>query len=165
MVARPSSDTDVRFEFLVEGKAQPFNVQEWEPLSLDEPLTKPVTVKAVLNGSSHFSPILFAGVQAVLGSLSQTADYVSRAIPCKADGHMTVTFEMIERDSIDVYIQVGDEWQSLTQPSIKIINGGWEQLSFSYANPGVIQTRIKLVLSGNAKTRPKVRSLRAFSTQ
>lgn len=165
VVARPNSDTDVRFEFSVQGRAQPFNVQEWEPLNLIEPLSKPVRVKALLSGSSDLSPILFAGVQAVMGTLSQTADYISRAIPCQADGHIAVTFEMIERDNIDVYIQVANQWQVLTQPSIKVLSDGWERLSFSYADPGVAQTRIKLVLSGNAKTRPKVRSLRAFSTQ
>ncbi len=164
VVERPSSDTDVRFEFLEEGQSKALSVQEWQPNNLVELITKPVTVKACLSGSTRFSPILYAGAQAVFGKLKKTADYISRAIECQAQGKITVTFEMVENSQVEVFLQQGDGWLLLTLQQSKLLGDGWEMQTFILEDIGQLQTRVKLELSGDTKHRPKVRSLRAFST-
>ena len=165
VVERPTSDTDVRFEFLEEGQSKALSVQEWQPNNLVELITKPVTVKVCLSGSTRFSPILYAGAQALFGKLAQTADYISRAIQCKSQGKITVTFEMVENADVDVFLQQGDDWLLLTVKQSKPLDDGWEMRTFDHNDIGQLQTRVKLKLSGDTKNRPKVRSLRAFSTK
>ncbi|MGP4763434.1 hypothetical protein ACTXP8_27055, partial [Klebsiella pneumoniae] len=53
-------------------------------VSLDAPYSGKVQVAVDLTGMPDATPILAPGVQLVVGTLAETADYVSRAIPAKA---------------------------------------------------------------------------------
>ena len=168
---RPSSQTDVRFLVSSEHDDQPLHLQEWQPLNLTESMqdTK-LTVKACLSGTAQLSPVLFSGSQLVVGELAESADYVTRAITCQPNSVLKITFETSDTAGVDVYVQDSSQakpWVKLTNPQHESLDNGWETCHFTYTLGEITAytTRVKLVLTGDSRNRPKVKSLRAFSVQ
>jgi hypothetical protein len=57
------------------------------PLILRSRLSGELKVEVNLKGSEKKSPVLYSGVQIVLGNLLESADYVTRSIPAGIDTH------------------------------------------------------------------------------
>ncbi|SFD16570.1 hypothetical protein [Pseudoalteromonas denitrificans] len=171
VVERPGSETDLRFRFKLKDQTGPYYTsQEWEPLNLPENLTGKLEVEAVLTGSETRSPVLYPGVQAALGQVQQTAEYITRAIPCRTGiddkTKLTVAFEAFlpGQASVDVFAQINDSWQPVTLDSGNEIGDGWQSRKLILSDVTSTQVRVKLQLKGSAKDRPRVRALRVLTT-
>lgn len=165
-VERVASDTDVQFT-LTEQDGTEHKLSDDLPIALRARITGPLNVKALLSGSVLRSPVLYPGIQIVLGNMSETADYVTRAIPAGSNSKVTITYEALMTGTADVkiYIQKADgTWQLVDLTTGKAVGDNWVERTHILSNFSVGETRVKLVLSGNILYRPKVRSLRVVIT-
>lgn len=171
-IDRPTADTEVDILVsLPDGTSIP--LVDAQVLSLGEALTGQLSISAVLRGSETSAPILFPGTQAILGSLSSTGTYVSRAFPCGTDRNLTVVLEANTPGTSGVSVQVlnaggnqlgNDDWTTVPFDSGEDVGDGWSERSFRLTSFTADFTRIRIVLSGSALHRPFVRRLRAIVT-
>lgn len=165
-VERPASETDIEFS-LTDSEGTEHRLAEDLPLALREKITGACTLKAHLKGTAVASPVLYPGIQAVLGTVAEEADYVSRAITVGAGAaKVTVTYEATTPGtaSVKVYIQKGEEWEPIELTQGQQVDSQWDERTHVLENFSGSSVRIKLVLSGTVIYRPKVRSLRVIVT-
>ena len=163
-VERVSSATDAEFIFTKPDGTQ-IRGADNARIQLAEDVNVPLTMSAVLRGTTTESPYLFAGTQAVYGNLGETGTYVTRAVPCAANAKVSVTFESLIPGGagVTVEIQKSDStWQTVTQTSSSAVGDGWTEQVFTVASftAGGSTTRARITLSGTAAARPQVRQLR-----
>ncbi|TMO67256.1 hypothetical protein [Pseudoalteromonas aurantia] len=171
VVQRPSANTDV--EFTISSNDSAFStqtLQEWQPAQLPAAFTGQLSVKAHLRGSQTLSPILFADSQCAKGVVTPSADYISRAINCRRGGQFTVSFEanLPTNATVNVFVEKQTEsglsWAKLEVDAVQELADSWQQIDCRLTNIEQDSIRVKLVLTGTASSRPRVRNLRAFST-
>ncbi|MBM3350009.1 MAG: hypothetical protein FJ186_03560 [Gammaproteobacteria bacterium] len=165
-VERVASDTDVQFT-LTEQDGTEHKLSDDLPIALRARVTGPLSVKALLKGSALRSPVLYPGIQIVLGNMSETADYVTRAITAGSNSKVSITYEALMTGTADVkvYIQKADgTWQLVDLTNGKAVGDSWVERTHIISSFSATETRVKLVLSGNILYRPKVRSLRVVIT-
>jgi hypothetical protein len=163
-VERVSSATDVEFVFTRSDGVQA-RAAENARISLAEDVNLPITLSAVLRGTPTESPYLFAGTQALLGNLQESATYVSRAVPCVAGARVSVTFEALLPGGSGVVVEVETgtgTWQTVALTGSSAVGDGWTEQVHTVANfsAGGANTRVRLTLSGSAAARPQLRQLR-----
>lgn len=163
-VERVSPATDVEFVF-TRASGGEIRGADNARIQLAEDLDEPLTLSAILRGTATESPYLFADTQAVLGNLSETANYVTRAVPCAANARVTVTFEALipGASGVTVEVQKSDgTWQAVALTTSSPIGDGWtEQIhTVSSFTAGGTTTRARITLAGSASARPQVRQLR-----
>lgn len=137
------------------------------PIALRARVTGPLSVKALLSGSALRSPVLYHGIQIVLGNMSETADYLTRAITAGSNSKVSISYEALMTGTADVkvYIQKADgTWQLVDLTNGKAVGDSWVERTHIISSFSATETRVKLVLSGNILYRPKVRSLRVVIT-
>jgi hypothetical protein len=163
-VERINSSTDV--EFVLE---QPDGTQtrggDNALIQLAANLNDPLTLSAVLRGTSILSPVLFAGTQVLLGNLGESAQYYSRAVPCAAGARVSVTFEALLPSGSGVQVEVQTStgsWQAVAVTTATPVGDGWTENIHTVASftGGGTETRCRLTLTGTAAGRPQVRKLR-----
>jgi hypothetical protein len=163
-VQRVSSVTDVEFVF-----EQPDGTQtrggDNALIQLVANLNDPLTLSAVLRGTSTLSPVLFAGTQVLLGNLGESAQYSSRAVPCAAGARVSVTFEALLPSSSGVQVELQTStgsWQVVAVTTATPVGAGWTEYIYTVASftAGGTTTRCRLALTGTAAGRPHVRKLR-----
>ena len=106
-------------------------------------------------------------MQAVLGNLSDTGDYITRAVPCGDDAKVTIMYEafMPGDAASEVFIQnENGSWLSVDFKDAKPIGDGWEEKRYVFNEISTPETRVKLILKGSPLNRPKVRNLRVVIT-
>ena len=133
------------------------------PTTLRARLSGPLTVKALLRGSDKASPVVYPGIQMVMGDVAETADYVTRSIPAGTNVTVTITYEAMTPGTSDVkvYLQQTDgSWQSIALTTGKPIDEQWSERTHTLTKFTADSVRIKLVLTGSTLYRPGVRSLR-----
>ena len=113
-IERVSSETDVEFS-LTDTNGNTNTLSEDMPVSLREELDGNVSFKAKLKGSQKHSPVLYQGVQLMLGTQSQTADYVTRAIPAGTNTTVRIVYESYTpgNSQVKVYFQQPDSTWTL----------------------------------------------------
>lgn len=163
-VERISSETDAEFIFTKPNGSQ-IRGSDNARIQLAEDLNVPLTLSAVLRGTTTASPYLFAGTQAVYGNLGETGTYVSRAVPCAAGAKVSCTFESLlpGGSSVLVEFQKADgTWQTVALTSTSPVGDGWVEQTHTVANfaAGGTTTRVRLTLTGTAAARPQLRQLR-----
>jgi hypothetical protein len=163
-VERPSNQTDVQFVFTKPDGSE-IRVSDNARIPLAEDINVPLSLSAVLTGTSKLSPYLFAGTQAVLGNLSETGTYITRAIPCAANARVTATFEALlpGGSSVTVEFQKSDgTWQTVALTSSTPVGDSWIEYihTVSSFTAGGTTTRARITLTGAAAARPQVRQLR-----
>lgn len=163
-VERVSSATDAQFIFTRPDGTQ-YRAADNALIQLTEDVNVPLTLSALLTGTTTESPYLFAGTQALYGNLGETGTYVTRAIPCAANAKVSVTFESLIPGGagVTVEIQKSDStWQTVSQTSTSAVGDGWFEQVFTVASfaSGGSTTRARITLSGTAAARPQVRQLR-----
>jgi hypothetical protein len=163
-VERVSSATDVEFVFTKPDGSQ-IRGADNARIQLAEDINVPLTLSAVLRGTTTESPYLFAGTQAVFGNLGETGTYVSRAIPCAANAKVSCTFESLlpAASGVTVEFQKSDgTWQSVSQTSSTSVGDGWTEQVFTVSSftAGGTTTRVRLTLTGTSAARPQLRQLR-----
>jgi hypothetical protein len=163
-VERVGAATDVEFIFTRPDGSE-IRGAENARIALAETINVPLTLSAILRGNATQSPTLFAGTQALYGDIQETADYVTRAIPCAAGARVSCTFEALLPGGsiVTVEFQKADStWQTVTLTSSSAVGDGWVEQVYTVANfaAGGTTTRARLTLSGSAAARPQLRQLR-----
>jgi hypothetical protein len=164
-IERVSSETDVEFIYTdSDGKTN--TLAEDMPVALKEKIDGEVSVRAKLKGSTTRSPVLFQGVQSVLGTIDETADYVTRAITAGTNISVKIIYESYTpgNSQVKVYVQNPDStWTLVSLTSGSPVGDGWEEHTHVAENFSGSTTRVKLVLEGNVLYRPQVRNLKIFT--
>lgn len=142
-------------------------VADGQPVRLPTPITGNVSVAANLLGTEVASPVLFPGTQLVGGKVSETADYVSRAIPAGNNARVRVIFDALIPAGASVTVaasgvDAGDTWQSVAYQSSKAMGDGWMEMTHELASISEAMVKVKLTLGGNSASRPRVRNLRVI---
>jgi hypothetical protein len=164
-IERVSSETDVEFIYTdSDGKTN--TLAEDMPVALKEKLDGEVSVRAKLKGTTTRSPVLFQGVQSVLGTMDETGDYVTRAITAGTNISVKIVYESYTpgNSQVKVYVQNPDStWTLVALHSGSPVGDGWEEHTHIAENFSGATTRVKLVLEGNVLYRPQVRNLKVFT--
>lgn len=163
-VERINSETDAEFIFTKPDGSQ-IRGADNARIQLAEDVNVPLSLSAVLRGTTTASPYLFAGSQAVYGNLGETGTYVSRAVPCAANAKVSCTFESLlpGASSVLVEFQKSDgTWQTVSLTSSSPVGDGWVEQIHTVASftAGGTETRVRLTLTGTAAARPQLRQLR-----
>jgi hypothetical protein len=163
-VERVSSATDVEFVFTKPDGGQ-IRGADNARVQLAEDVNVPLTLSALLRGTTTESPYLFAGTQAVLGNLGETGTYVSRAVPCAAGAKVSATFEALLPGASSVLVEFetgAGTWQAVTLTASTAVGDGWVERTHTVASftAGGTSTRVRLTLAGSAAARPQLRQLR-----
>ena len=138
-------------------------------VSLQAPYSGKVQVAVDLTGLPDATPILAPGVQLVVGTLADTADYVSRAIPAKASFTARVIAEVFAPGtaSVTAKAEAGSAGSYATLPAVAAepVGDGWVEIEWrasSLQGVGADKlTRVRLEISNSAAHRALVRNLRA----
>jgi hypothetical protein len=164
-IERVSSETDVEFIYTnSDGKTN--TLAEDMPVALKEKIDGEVSVRAKLKGTTTRSPVLFQGVQSVLGTIDETCDYVTRAITAGTNISVKIIYESYTPGSSQtkVYVQNPDStWTLVPLSSGNFVGDGWEEHTHVAENFSGATTRVKIVLEGNVLYRPQVRNLKVFT--
>jgi hypothetical protein len=163
-VERISSETDAEFVFTRPDGSQ-IRGADNARIQLAEDVNVPLTLSAVLRGTTTTSPYLFAGSQAVYGNLGETGTYVSRAVPCAAGAKVSCTFEALLPGAASVLVEFEKSdgtLQTVSLTSSSPVGDGWVEQIYTVANfaAGGTTTRVHLTLTGTAAVRPQLRQLR-----
>lgn len=163
-VERISSATDAEFIFTKPDGSQ-IRGADNARIQLAEDINVPLTLSAVLRGTTTASPYLFAGSQALYGNLGETGTYVSRAVPCAAGAKVSCTFESLLPGASSVLVEFQTStgtWQTVSLTSSSPVGDGWAEQIHTVANfaAGGTTTRVRLTLTGSAAARPQLRQLR-----
>ena len=164
-VERSGPETEVELVFTIDGDA--IRVVDGQIVTLDARRTGTATVHAVLRGSANRTPVLFPNVQAILGSLAETATYVSRQITAGAASTVTVILEARLPGAAGLTVEAE------TTPGVYVpvpldetggADDGFSEMQFRLTGFSASATRIRLTLSGTVLDRPEVRRLRVIIT-
>ncbi|RDD34062.1 hypothetical protein Wcon_01893 [Wolbachia endosymbiont of Cylisticus convexus] len=165
-VEKVAFDTNVEFILTDEEGKENF-LSDNLPLALRERISRELTVKANLKGSKERSPVLYPGLQLVMGNLSESGDYVTRSITAGSNTKITITYDALIPGTADVKAYVEQSvkgWQLVNLTTGKPIGENWVERTHVLTNFNGNETRIKLVLSGTVVYRPKVKNLRIIVT-
>ncbi len=161
-VERVSTDADV--EFVVTDSTGKENViTEDSAVSLQEVISDTGTLKVRLKGTDKHSPLIYKGVQLLLGKVAQTADYVTRAIAAGTNTTVRVIYDSYTpgNSSVKVYYQQPDTtWTLIPLTDATPIGNGVEEHVHVLTNYNQATVKIKLVLEGNVMYRPYVKHLK-----
>lgn len=164
-VERVSTDTDVEF-ILTDKNGKQNIISEDMGVQLQSQLDGTVSFKAKLKGSATHSPVLYQGVQLLLGTQRKTADYVTRAIPAGTNSTVKITYDSYTpgTSSVKVYYQTpSQEWQLITLSEGSNIGDGVEERTHVLNSYNQATVKIKLVLEGSVMYRPYVKNLRVIT--
>jgi hypothetical protein len=163
-IERHVADSDIQVTATTDD-GDVYRLQEDQPLNLSERLSGNLAIKAELSGSEQLSPVLYPGIQIAKGNLTETADYVSRAFTSGEDSTVKVTFEAIIGGdaTVDVFAEINGDWQAVNFVGATPVEESWQEYSYKLEDISTPNVRVKLVLSGNAQSRPRVRQLRALT--
>lgn len=165
-VERVSSNTDCKFIY-TDADGNTNTLTEDMPVALKEKINGEVSVKAKIRGTNIASPVIYQGVQTVLGTIDEEADYVTRAITAGTNVKITITYESLTpgNANIKAYVQNPDStWTLVSLKSGSPVGNSWEERIHVIENFSASSTRVKLVLNGNVLYRPKLRNLRVIIT-
>jgi hypothetical protein len=98
----------------------------------------------------------------IIGKLQLTGDYISRAFRCGDQRKIMVTIDAITpgTSSIDVYVLTGEGIWTLAELDYADPIGDQWYRQFYYVPCNLAETKIKLVLTGDAASRPRVKNIR-----
>lgn len=167
---QPSAQAGAQIELTMPDSSK-VSASDGQLIRLQTPTSGDVTVKAKLNATQKVSAKLYPGVQIVEGSISVTADYVSRAFNADAAGAtVRVIFDAMlpSGSSVGVLlsgVDAGDTWQAMTQSGVaKPLGDGWFEYQYLAGPVTEAMVRVKLALTGNSAARPFVSNLRVSVT-
>lgn len=170
-IERVSANTDAEF-IITDSSGKEHVITEDSAVSLKEEITGDCTLKvrlkgkAVGTGSSQkvkHSPLVFRGVQLLLGRVAPTADYVTREIAAGTNTTVRVIYDSYTpgNSSVKVYYQQPDTtWTLIPLTDASPIGNGVEEHTHVLTNYNQATVKIKIVLEGNVLYRPYVKNLK-----
>lgn len=161
---QPSSETFTEY-MLTLPDASVLTVSDGQPIQLPAAITGNVSISAKLTGSANFSPLLYPGTQLVVGKVSTTALYVSRAVPAGSAVKIKVILEGLIPSGANVTahyrgIDPSGTWTSVPYLSDRPVDDGFSEFTYELTPITETAIQIKLTLSGTSAARPRVRDLR-----
>lgn len=132
-------------------------------------ITGDIGVKALMRATAKASAMLHPGSQIVAGKITNTAEYITRAIDASAAGcKVRIIFDgnIPSGSSVVVYlcgVDAGDVWQQVSlDPNKQPIAVGDNIYEYNYVMENVQEAkiRVKLALSGTPSARPYLYNLR-----
>lgn len=159
-VQRTGSTTDVTF-VVSKGGAEVARMQAGQALPFEAALEGEHEVRAELFGDEKCSPILGRDPQLVTGKIGTTGDYISRAFKCGAGKKIMVTTEEFVPSgaTVEVFVQTAtDVWTKGDVSEEEPVGSGWHR-RHRFVPCGAAVTKIKIVLTGSAAARPRVREI------
>lgn len=161
-VERPNANCDAEFVYTDNG-GNITTLPEDVPAALSAPVSGNVSLGLRLKGTQTSSPVVYPGVQSAMGTVSTTADYVTRSISAGTQVKVSVIFEKNTpgASSVAVYVQNNDStWQLVQLATGTNVGDGWVECKHVVENFTASNTRVKLVLTGSTAARPRVRNLK-----
>lgn len=162
-IDRPSAATSLVLRF-TRPSGVTYELQPGQAIALDSRVTDTLTAQAVLTGNSFESPVLYPGAQSIVGDLDESATYVTRQIPAGTSKTIKVIFDALIPGTAAVAVAYETAtpgvFTDLTSPTAVQLGDGLVEYSYSSGTVTVANTRIRLTLTGNAASRPRVRNLR-----
>jgi hypothetical protein len=164
-VERPTADCDVVFNVTVEDTL--YTVLEGQPFTLAERYSGEVGLEAVLTGTFRASPTLYPDIHLIAGTRLSSCDYITRAIATNIglapSVKITVYFDVWLPDTASVTANYESEpgiWAALPSVANTDLGDGWQEIKCEQTDVTSLETRIKLILTGTAWRRPRVKNLR-----
>ncbi|KAA0571069.1 hypothetical protein [Azospirillum sp. Sh1] len=164
-VERPAVDTDLVL-VLTDEDGDEMRVVNGQVVSLTQRLSGQVAVKAVLSGTDLRSPVLYPGIQAVLGNVQESATYITRQFECAGATKILIAYEAMLGGSATVvaHAQKADaSWVQIPVIGGKQVGDGWQEVIHSLSPFNVDATRVRLTLTGSVIYRPRVRALQVIA--
>jgi hypothetical protein len=162
-IDRPTAATNLLLRF-TRPSGVTYELQPGQAIALDSRVTDTLTAQAILTGNSFESPVLYPGAQSIVGDLDESAIYVTRQIPAGTSKTIKVIFDALIPGTAAVAVayetSTPGSFTNLTSPSVVQLGDGLVEYSYSSGTVTVANTRIRLTLTGNAASRPRVRNLR-----
>lgn len=159
---RVSTDTDVKF-VITDPTGKENVIAEESSVALQEEINGNSTFRVRLSGTAKHSPMIYKGVQLLLGKVAQTADYVTRAITAGTNTTVRVIYDCYTpgNSTVKVYYQQADStWTLIPLTSGSNVGDGVEEHTHVLENYNQATVKIKLVLEGNVLYRPYVKNLK-----
>jgi hypothetical protein len=136
------------------------------------PITGEINIVAKLRATTTLSAMLLPGSQLIVGTISNSADYVSRAIDADAAGcNVRIIFDAVIPSGASAVPKVsgtdiGDAWLNTTEAkAAKPLGNGLHEYEFVITGVNEARVRTKLELNGHSSARPKVSNLRVIVTE
>ena len=163
---RPDSSTFVEYRVtLPDGSV--VTVDDGQPVQLPAAMTGNVGISATLSGTASFSPVLHPGAQLIVGTVSESANYITRAIPGGANVRVKVIYEALVPSGAGVAVSYkgpdsGDTWVAISNPATRPVDDGF--VEFVHEMSGITEDSLQaqIVLTGTSAARPVVRDLRVI---
>lgn len=179
-VERTGIETDVTFT-LKDKDDHSYRLQENQAVRLDQRTDGDITCKATLTGSRKRSPVLYAGSQAALGDLQESATYISRAIvagraphqnggshfvgtPGSGEAIVTLEINTPQGSSVKVEIEINGTYQTCSPQNGEPVGDGWVRNEYKQNITGGDTVRCRITLTGSIHARPRARQLRMITT-
>ncbi|WP_372395138.1 DUF4815 domain-containing protein (plasmid) [Azospirillum sp. HJ39] len=162
---RPAADTRITLRLIAQDGRE-FSLSDGQPLNLTDRLTGNVSVQLVLEGTDTRTPVVYPGVQAIFGVLSDSATYISRQFATPAASKLRLVIDVITPGNSTVTPEIqtaAGTWVTVPQSSATPIGDGWEERVHLLTGFNAATTRVRLTLNGSALNRPRVRRLRAIA--
>ena len=142
-------------------------VANGQPVRLPVAITGNVSVSATLRGTTTVSPVLYPGSQLVGGAVSDSATYITRAIPAGTTARVRVIFDALIPAGASVVVDacgtgVGATYQTVAYVSATALGDSWMEMSHQFPSITQDAVRIRLTLTGTSAARPRVRNLRVI---
>lgn len=162
---RPDASTRITLR-VIAADGRIFSLSDGQPLNLTDRLTGDVSLQLLLEGTDTRTPVVFPGVQAIFGVLSETATYVGRQFATPSAAKMRVIMDVVTPGNSAVKVEAqaaNGSWVEVPLTGGTPIGDGWEERVHVLPTFSAPATRVRLTLSGSALNRPRVRRLRAIA--
>lgn len=161
-VELPTADARLWFE-VERPNGEVYRLQPNQNLELTEFITEDIEVRAVLQGTSKISPILYRNILLVAGTMATSATYVSNAFKMgtniRVGGYYKAYLPAGSTAAMEVDA-ANDTFVTVPLDITEPINGGWVEREHQL-DPFTAQLgRIKLTLTGSPAARPSLADLR-----
>jgi hypothetical protein len=168
---RPATGTDVRFiATLSDGRRYVFN--EGAGVSLPDAFTGKLDLTAELIGTNDASPVLAPDVLLVAASMSNKANYISRAMQADASFKVQVVADVYAPGTASVSVlmehDTADNFVPVSFASGSPLGDGWVEMTWKGDGLSGIgldkTTRVQLLLDNTPAYRVQVKNLRVIIT-
>lgn len=137
------------------------------PAPLDQTYTGQFAVTVQIKGTAAESPIVFPGMQTIVGTTGATGTYVSRQFTKATGGtKLKVIYQARTPGASTVtpqYESAANTFTGMTLAKAEQIGDNWVEYTYEAANLlSLAATRVKLNMSSSGNNVPKVRQLRAI---
>jgi hypothetical protein len=168
----PNRDTNIQFK-ITDPDSIEYVLDRDQVLTFSSAKTGIFNLKAILTGTSEFSPILFKDTQLLAGAVGTSEDYISKIISAPATFNVTVKVETKlngPSPNFQLFIVEDDggggtqETELTVEPNTQSTVDGWEYriykgTSLTAFTTGIRGYRIKIVETGDIGSRPYARNL------